>query len=118
MENLEEYVKKQGTSQGYNFLNATRSYSGSTLIDLANGWREQTFFNKIYEVLFPSFRESERQAARYVLKERGIEDEEPARPNKPDYKQEFRNLGCQIKNVFYGLANLIVESSRGKKYDI
>ena len=104
---LENYVKKQGTSQGFDFLDETGKYSDSTLIDLAKGWKSQSFFNKFYESLLPSMREGQRQAAKYVLKERGTEYEEPVK-TKINYRQEFKELGDRIRDVFYGLANLIV----------
>ncbi len=111
MKRIDSYVTKTEEVQGDPFLSWAKGYSDSTLIDLAKSWRNQSGLDKFYEVLLPAFRYRDRQAARQVLKERGIEYQEPI-SNKPDYKAEFKDIGNRIKNVFYGLVNLIADGSK------
>ena len=70
-----------------------RSYSDRQLVDVASDFKYSNLFNKIYQIFLPGIKDSEKDIAKKILEERGV-----------DYKQRQINkyeAGKRAKRIYF-----------------
>jgi len=90
-------------------INQFREYTNDALIEISKNWKNQNLYFKLNEFLLPAYRSQDRELARKVLSEKGINYQDNVNPNNKssNYKSNFNKIVNFTKKVFFELFNLV-----------
>jgi len=87
--------------------NHFRGYTNSALIELSKNWKNQNLYFKFNEFFLPAYRSQDRELARKVLLEKGINYQDNVNNKSSNYKSNFKKIVNFTKKVFFELFNLV-----------
>ena len=90
-------------------INHFKEYTHDALIEISKNWKNQNWYFKFNEFFSPSYRSQDRELARKVLSERGINYQDNINSNNKssNYKSNFNKIVNFTKKVFFELFSLI-----------